>query len=380
MKSISGLICSLLLFGQAFSQNHNAYYQSLVDQVNKNNIIQYLNDLESFGEKTLGSDGEADALQWLISNYQSWGYDNIETHKVNAYGQTGYNLIVTKTGTVHPETFVIIDGHYDSINGPGTNDNGSGTSVILELARILVDVNTEYSIKFIHFTAEEWGLIGSQQYVDEIVVPENLDIKLVLNIDEIGGIAGMNNDTVVCERDESSPSYNNAASAQATVELANSIELYSVLNTTFDYAYGSDYVPFQEKGYVITGLYEFNESPYPHSPNDTLSNLDTEYIYQIAKGTLGALAFFSVAYDNLNTTDLNTKDIQIYPNPADDFIKISGVQSKNKIQLFDGLGAKVFEAKDRLEQDLIIDLRHLTNGIYTLKINELSYKIIVQHK
>jgi aminopeptidase YwaD len=51
---------------------------------------------------------------------------------------------------------VIICGHYDTIT-VRVSDNGSGTSIILEAARILKDVPTEYSIKFIHFSGEEQG-------------------------------------------------------------------------------------------------------------------------------------------------------------------------------------------------------------------------------
>ncbi len=72
----------------------------------------------------------------------------------------------------------------------------------MELARLMKDLNTEYSIKFIHFSGEEDGLIGSQYYVNNTVIPENLDISLVLNLDQIGGVNGMNNNTITCERDE----------------------------------------------------------------------------------------------------------------------------------------------------------------------------------
>ena len=87
-------------------------------------------------------------------------YTNIETQAFNVRGKSTSNIIITKTGSLYPNTFLIIDGHYDTVNGPGTNDNGSGTVLILELARLLKDVDTEYSIKFIHFSGEEEGLIG----------------------------------------------------------------------------------------------------------------------------------------------------------------------------------------------------------------------------
>src|SRR5690606_32259416 len=176
----------------------------------------------------------------------------------------------------------------------GTNDNGSGTVLIMELARLLATVPTEYSIKFIHFSGEEDGLVGSNYYVNNTVIPQNLDIKLVLNIDEVGGVNGMTNNTIVCERDQSNtPSTNNAASNTATNQLATCIELYSNLNTEISYAYASDYIPFEDNNEIITGLYEYNETPYAHGPNDVLANMDTNYLYEVTKGTLGAALFFA---------------------------------------------------------------------------------------
>jgi len=138
-----------LLFILTFSaastaQELNPFHESLVQQVEAQSIQNNLSDFVGFGVKETGTPAQTNTLQWLVSKYQSWGYTEIEQHAVNIFGETGYNLIVTKPGTVYPDTFVIIDGHYDTINGVGANDNGSGTVVILEAARILKDIPTEY--------------------------------------------------------------------------------------------------------------------------------------------------------------------------------------------------------------------------------------------
>jgi len=382
MKVFIGFLFTFLFTIQNFAQTLNPFYQTLASQVSQSNIIQHLNDFENFGIKTFGSAEEDEALNWLIAFYQSNGYTDIETQTFSAYGQTGSNLIVTKTGTVYPDTFVIIDAHYDTINGPGTNDNGSGTSILMELARIFADVPTEYSIKFIHFTAEEWGLIGSQQYVNEVVIPQNLDIRLVFNIDEVGGVAGMNNNKVVCEKDIFQPHGNDSESAQITQELSNCIELYSDLETVTDIAYASDYIPFQDAGYVITGLYEFNESGHPHTPTDTLENMDPEYVYQIAKGSVGALAYFAKANQSLGVNNSEPNQLKIYPNPADHFITIPAQMTANQkqISLIDYSGRTVYQSAEKLDRDLNISTSQLPDGAYILKIDGNNHKIIVQHK
>lgn len=379
----------IIFFGLIFSlkisaQTHNDFYQSLVDQVNYENLEGNLIEFANFGEKQMGSAAATNTLNWMVDLYQSWGYTNIEQHEVNQWGQTGYNLIVTKTGSVYPDTYIIIDGHYDTINGPGANDNGSGTAIILEMARILRDINTEYSIKFIHFTAEEWGLIGSYQYVEDIVIPQNLDIRLVFNIDQVGGIAGDINDTITCEQDQSSPNYNNSQSADFTHQLMTCVELYSDLETNLRFAYGSDYVPFQEEGFVITGLYEYNESPYPHSSQDTVENVDFDFIHQVAKGTMGALSHFAQAFNVMETDDQNSGSVITFPNPVDKILTVKTPRSgEKKIQLNDLSGKLIFQDVFS-DNEFNIDTSKIPNGIYILNILDgksvSNQKIIVQHK
>lgn len=385
MKHTNTLFLIGILFSfTAFGQTHNAYYQTLVNQVSASEIESNLTDFVGFGEKQLGSNAEANCLDWLVDMYESWGYTDIQQQEVTAWGESGYNLIVTKQGTVYPDTYIIVDGHYDTINGPGANDNGSGTSVILEMARILKDIPTEYSIKFIHFTAEEWGLIGSYEYVENIAVPQNLDIRLVYNIDQVGGVNGDINDTIYCDVDQSAPNGNNSESEMFTNQLSTCMELYSDLMTTFGPAYGSDYVPFQEEGFVITGLYEYNESPYPHSPQDTMANVDLDFIFQVAKGALGSLCHFAVVQEDMGVNDSYLGTIQVAPNPVDNQLTIQSNNSKIKtVKLSDLVGKTVFSGQV-LDNVLKIDTSSLPNGVYILSltdgINHLSKKIIVQHK
>lgn len=376
------LFLSGIISISGFSQEQNPFHQSLVNQVTAENVQNNLSEFVGFGIKETGTAAQANALNWLVSKYQSWGYTNIEQQAINVFGETSYNLIVTKQGTVYPDSYVIIDGHYDTINGPGANDNGSGTAILLEIARILKDIPTEYSIKFIHFAGEELGLIGSEQYVDNIAVPQNLDIKLVLNIDQVGGVAGDINDTITCERDEDGPNSNNSQSATVTDQLAALMEIYSGLYTNISFAYSSDYVPFQEAGFVITGLYEYNESPYTHSPQDTLENMDPGFVFDVTKGALGAMCFFAKAYENLNVNDLALSGIEIYPNPVDNelFIDLKENQSIN-YSIFDISGKLVLTGN--LSKNSHINTSSLANGNYILTLKndgiKTSQKLIIKH-
>jgi hypothetical protein len=119
---------------------------------------------------------------------------------------------------------------------------------------------------------------------------------LVFNIDAVGGVSSKKNDKIVCESDQNNnPAVNNEQSLIYTQLLASYMQKYSALKTSLGKTYASDYMPFQSKGYIITGLYEFNQSPYAHTLEDVLLNVDIQYIYEVAKGAIGAVLNFSGA-------------------------------------------------------------------------------------
>ncbi|MBR9845003.1 MAG: M28 family peptidase [Algicola sp.] len=379
MKTLSLSTILLLASLSLYAQTFNSFYSSIVENTSQANLLNDLTTFESFGVKNVGSTRLTDAENWITSRYQSLGYTDIVLQPFSYSAGTSNNIIITKTGTVYPNTFLIIDAHYDTINGPGTNDNGSGTVLIMELARLLKDIDTEYSIKFIHFSGEEDGLVGSNYYVNTTVIPQNLDIRLVFNIDEVGGLAGTNNDTIVCERDLSSPPSNNAASNAFTNNLATLIELYSTLNTEISYAYASDYIPFENNGEIITGLYEKNETPYAHTANDLLVNMDVPYLYQVTKGSLGAALEFANAYETLSIEEesqLNNQ-ISITPNPSDGVVKIVFAEPLNQsvdFKLTDMLGKDVFETS-LTEQSQTLSIDGLSSAQYfaVFKLNNKRF-------
>ncbi|HJP82629.1 MAG TPA: M20/M25/M40 family metallo-hydrolase [Fimbriimonadaceae bacterium] len=81
-----------------------------------------------------------------------------------------YNVVAEIKGTEKPDEVVIVSGHFDSWDGPngqGALDNGTGSSVTLEAARILnkVEARPKRTIRFILWSGEEQGLFGSRGYV-----------------------------------------------------------------------------------------------------------------------------------------------------------------------------------------------------------------------
>ncbi len=99
------------------------------------------------------------------------------------------NVVAQLRGAQRPEEIYIICAHFDTttFNGerPGGDDNASGTAGVLEAARVLMQYEPDATVRFIAFNAEEDWMLGSQNYVDSVVVAGNENIVGVLNLDMI---------------------------------------------------------------------------------------------------------------------------------------------------------------------------------------------------
>ncbi|MCQ4034499.1 T9SS type A sorting domain-containing protein [Kaistella montana] len=165
----------------------------------------------------------------------------------------------------------------------------------------------------------------------------------------------------------------------------NCVTLYSPLQTNLSYAYGSDYMPFQSNGEVITGLYEYNESSQPHSSSDTYVNMDPVFVYNVAKAALGAVQHFSTAEtSNLSAADCPPEkmleSLRIYPNPASNFINIEMLNSNLRDYSFSitDLSGKLLVKTQNAKK---VDISKLSPGIYFETMNvedqKLTKKIII---
>ena len=95
-------------------------------------------------------------------------------------------------GTAEPDSFLFVTAHYDHLGDlgsnayfPGANDNGSGVSMLLELADYFQKNPARYTIVFIAFGAEEAGLIGSKYFTEHPLVPLH-KIRFLINLDLMG--------------------------------------------------------------------------------------------------------------------------------------------------------------------------------------------------
>jgi hypothetical protein len=99
----------------------------------------------------------------------------------------GSNVIADLPG--RKKGVVLLGAHLDSVaNGPGINDNGSGTATVLEIARQArrLRIRPRHGLRFAFWGAEEIGLVGSTTYVETLSSTARSRIRSVLNFDMVG--------------------------------------------------------------------------------------------------------------------------------------------------------------------------------------------------
>lgn len=363
-RFFSVLVC-IVFVTQASSQVYLEEVLNKVNMVSKDSVVQKLQTLENLGIKDFyHKDNLEQTAHWIKNYYHRYGYQDIVFDSFKIANDTHYNIVITKVGKTFPGKSIIVCGHYDTRTGPGVNDNGSGISTIMEAARVLSNIDNDYTLKFIHFSDEESGYFGSRHYVQKFADPD--EIKLIFNVDEVGGTAGKNNSYINCERDEDAPSGNNYLSYKYTDSLRLITETYSSLTPLLSQAYNSDYVPFQEAGYVITGLYESPKSPFIHSIHDSLDNLDQDYTYQIARIVTAATFIFSTNL-KLGNTGIAEHDLKrdIFYNPIDNSLNIRSEDLRGQsLAIYDVYGRKILESEFNDEKIKLDD--DLAPGLYTV--------------
>jgi Zn-dependent M28 family amino/carboxypeptidase len=99
---------------------------------------------------------------------------------------TTYNVLA-ESRSGDPDNVIMAGAHLDSVNeGPGINDNGSGSAAILETAEQMAKVKPRNKVRFAWWGAEESGLVGSTYYVNSLTEEEQDKITLYLNFDMVG--------------------------------------------------------------------------------------------------------------------------------------------------------------------------------------------------
>ncbi|MEO0469145.1 MAG: M28 family peptidase [Bacteroidota bacterium] len=179
------------------------------------------------------------------------------------------NVIGWIEGTEAADTAIVICGHYDHLGKlssaifPGANDNASGTTMLLSMARYFAQHPLKYSIMVIAFGGEETGLVGSRYYVEEEPWVPLDQIKFLLNLDLMGnGIDG-----IMAVGGKDFPDRH-----RQLVDLNTEIEAVPKVKSRKN-APNSDHYFFLANGVEGFFIYTLGGPPHYHDVNDTADNL-----------------------------------------------------------------------------------------------------------
>lgn len=156
------------------------------------NVKAHLSQLQSIatangGNRAHGRAGYQASLNYVKAKLDAAGFTT-RVQQFTASGRTGYNLIADWPGG-DANQVVMAGSHLDSVtSGPGINDNGSGSSAVLETALAVArsDYRPTKHLRFAWWGAEELGLVGSRYYVNSLGSAERAKISGYLNFDMIG--------------------------------------------------------------------------------------------------------------------------------------------------------------------------------------------------
>jgi Zn-dependent M28 family amino/carboxypeptidase len=166
------------------------------------------------------------------------------------------NNVIAESKSGNANNVVMAGAHLDSVAaGPGINDNGSGSAVLLEVAEQMSKVKPWNKVRFAWWGAEEAGLVGSTAYVNDLSQAQRDKIALYLNFDMVGS---PNHVFFVYDGDDSDgvgagPGPAGSAQIEKTFERYYDSVGESFLGTDFDGR--SDYGPFIAAGIPSGGLF-----------------------------------------------------------------------------------------------------------------------------
>jgi acetylornithine deacetylase/succinyl-diaminopimelate desuccinylase-like protein len=351
MKVFAALLSSVALIGAApapVPAEPYAQLRQIVAPVSGAEMRKTVEKLVSFGTRhTLSSQtdpkrGIGAALNWTEGRFKSFGLPTVRpcdtfTGKRIPTPTRVCDMVAMQRGTERPNDVVIIQGHIDSrvtdvmnftSDAPGANDDGSGTSAVIEAARVLSKHKFPGTIVFAALSGEEQGLYGGKVLAD-YAKAQGWNVVTVLNNDIIGnscGSDGVCDDTHVRVLSEGPRSQGEVDLMAATHSLGGENDapsrnisrfldgLADHLNIGLDvrqiwrtdrFGRGGDHIPFLELGFPAARLSVAVENyNWQHQDlrtekgvvyGDTIDHMDFNYLEKVAKLNIAALAAIASA-------------------------------------------------------------------------------------
>ena len=293
----------------AYTLTESSLVEQALPMVEADNIEARILTLQGYGtryhNRTTAETAVVDLKNDLEAIIAAAGRDDISVRLVDHTGTPMPSLVVTIPGGELADEYVILGGHIDSTapdrdNAPGADDNASGIATIMEVFRVLLDMDYQpkRTVEFMAFAAEEIGLVGSfeiaQDYNNSGV---NVYSYMQMDMTNYNGSA---NDIYLMTDPYISSGLN--AFVFDLLDTYNGSGEHALTYGTSICNYGcSDHFSWAQNGYEVTFPFEASFSgrnPNIHTPGDTYSvsgtaihavkfaKLGLEYILEAAKSEL----------------------------------------------------------------------------------------------
>jgi hypothetical protein len=354
MRTIAGLLCCLALLPIAASAqtvprpDADPRIEKLVAGISEERLRQIEEKLTSFVTRNTLSDttsqtrGIGAARQWIFDELKRSSPKlqvSFDVYKLAIQGRITRETELRNVIAVLPgktQRRIYISGHYDTVSlstggqlatnsrvpqeGPagdaqqrpdfdhnapaaGANDNGSGTALTMELARVFAESGIEFdaTLVFACWAGEEQGLFGSHSHAQKIA-SEKVVIDAVFNNDIVGN--SRNSDGVIDAKSvrvysigpEDSSSRSLARYIQRIAGIYLPGHRVRLIAREDRFARGSDQTSFTQKGYPAIVFRESIENfAKQHSANDTLDGVDFKYLAQNVRVNAAAAAALALA-------------------------------------------------------------------------------------
>jgi Zn-dependent M28 family amino/carboxypeptidase len=341
------LAAPAIVFAQAASTGLDSRLQQLVSAVSEARLNEGVNKLASFGTRnTLSSTtsttrGIGAARQWIFDELRRASprlQVSYDTYKVAKDGRITRNVELRNVLAVLPGKSprrIYLTAHYDTVNigetgqigantrtpgqraadpqlrsdqnydvdAPGANDNGSGTALTIELARVLATSGVEFdaTIVFALWAGEEQGLVGSRAHVQRIATNKTI-VDATFNNDIVGNSHGGNGNVdsqsvrVYSDGPEDSGSRSLARYIERVASLYVPSHRVRLMARPDRFSRGSDHTSFSDRGYAAIAFREANENfEKQHSALDTVDGVDVAYLAQNARVNAVSIAALALA-------------------------------------------------------------------------------------
>lgn len=382
------LVSSIIEPGLRSQTNTDSLINSIISRVNTDSVSYNIQLMQDFQSRYMLAGNRFLVADWLVQRFESFGFTNIERDSFMCTSNFGgttttlqVNVIATVEGTSRPEEVYIIGGHYDSYaygnpfnDAPGADDNASGTTAVLEFARIMMEsgYQPEATMKFIAFGAEELMLFGDSgcEHYAQKAYNDGMNIKLMINCDMIS------HNTLPIEQAKVRINYYTGFFDLLDIakSATNQFSLITGINGSLNQY--SDSYPFYEKGFPAVYFEESQFSPYYHTIDDRIENYNMEYCGEVIKSA-GATLLKHMFMNSPTSLPAGESVInnfvlsQNYPNPFNPVTKISwqvpesGWQS---LKVYDCLGIEIATLVDEFKSagryEVSFDASQLSSGVY----------------